>query len=75
MLEQPIPKGMIWNMVYNQNAEPGTQPEITHTELWRRFSGFLNDIFPTADQTGVLLAAHPDDSPLKYVRKQPRLVY
>ena len=75
ILEQPIPKGMIWNMVYNQNAEPGTQPEITHAELWNRLSRFLNDILPTAEQAGVTLAAHPDDPPLKYVRKQPRLVY
>lgn len=75
MLEQPIPKGMIWNMIYNQNAEPGTQPEITHEELWHRLSRFLNDILPTAEKAGVVLAAHPDDPPLKYVRKQPRLVY
>lgn len=75
MLEQPIPKGMIWNMVYDQQAEQGTQPEITHQELWRRLEGFLNEILPVAEEAGVTMAAHPDDPPLKYVRKQPRLVY
>jgi len=75
MLEQPIPKGMIWNMIYDQNAEEGFQPEITHKELWRRLRDFLNEILPVAEKAGVIMAAHPDDPPLKFVRKQPRLVY
>lgn len=75
MLNQPIPKGMIWNMVYDQNIKEGFQPEITHEELWRRLRGFLNELLPVAEEAGVVLAAHPDDPPFKYVRKQPRLVY
>ncbi|MBT8044760.1 MAG: mannonate dehydratase [Verrucomicrobiae bacterium] len=71
----PMPKGMVWNMIYDADAEPGAQPEITHQELWRRLDYFLSELVPVAEETGVRLAAHPDDPPLKFVRKQPRLVY
>lgn len=75
ILNQPIPNGMVWNMVYDEDGGEGFLPEITHEELWRRLDGFLNELLPVAEEAGVVLAAHPDDPPLKYVRKQPRLVY
>jgi len=75
MLNQPIPKGMIWNMIYDQYSESGYQPIITHDELWHRLQGFLNELLPVAEEAGVVMAAHPDDPPLKFVRNQPRLVY
>ena len=71
----PMPKGMAWNMVYDQNAGEGDQPETTHEELWGRLAGFLNELLPVAEKAGVVMAAHPDDPPLPYVRRQPRLVY
>ena len=39
---------MIWNMVYDQNADAGFQKEISHEELWRRLKGFLNEIIPSS---------------------------
>lgn len=75
MIEEPIPQGMIWNMVYAPNAPQGIQPSITHQELWRRLRDFLNEVLPVAEEAGVIMAAHPDDPPLEFVRKQPRLVY
>ena len=75
ILETPIPKGMIWNMVYDIDEGPGTVPTITHEELWKRFTLFLNELLPVAEEAGVVLAAHPDDPPLPMVRQQPRLVY
>ncbi len=75
MLEEPIPKGMIWNMVYDEYADEGFQPEITHEELWDRLKRFLEEIIPVAEEADVVMAAHPDDPPLEFVRKQPRLVY
>ncbi len=71
----PMPKGMVWNMVYDQNAGAGTIPTITHEELWQRFARFLSDVLPVAESAGVKLALHPDDPPLPTVRGQPRLVY
>lgn len=73
--ERPIRNGMVWNMVYDANAPEGFIPEITHEELWKRLAWFLNELIPVAEEAGVKLAAHPDDPPMPYVRKTPRLVY
>jgi mannonate dehydratase len=71
----PITNGMIWNMVYDRNAPAGTLPAISHDELWHRLQRFLEDVLPVAEQSGVKLAAHPDDPPMPTMRRQPRLVY
>ena len=74
-LDTPVPKGMIWNMVYDVNAPKGAQTAITQEELWRRLADFLNEVVPVAEDAGVKLAAHPDDPPMPTMRGQPRLVY
>src|SRR5215831_5746964 len=71
----PIPNGMVWNMVYDRNAAPGDLAPISHEELWQRLERFLAEVVPVAEESGVKLAAHPDDPPMPTMRKQPRLVY
>ncbi|HYW37792.1 MAG TPA: mannonate dehydratase [Terriglobales bacterium] len=71
----PIPNGMVWNMVYDRDAPAGTLPSISHEELWQRLQRFLEEVLPVAEQSGVRLAAHPDDPPMPTMRQQPRLVY
>ena len=73
--ETPIPNGMVWNMVYDENAIEGTIPRIDHDTLWNRLQYFLENLVPVAEEAGVILAAHPDDPPMPYVRNTPRLVY
>ncbi len=73
--ETPVPCGMVWNMVYDVDVREGVLPEITHEQLWSRFERFLDAVVPVAEAAGVQLALHPDDPPLPYVRRQPRLVY
>jgi mannonate dehydratase len=73
--DDPIPLGMVWNMVYDQGAPAGTLAAITHEELWRRLGRFLAEVLPVAEASGVKLAAHPDDPPMPFIRGQPRLVY
>jgi mannonate dehydratase len=73
--ETPIPNGMIWNMVYDPSAPPGTVPSITSEQLWQRLSDFLEAVIPVAEESGVTLAAHPDDPPVPVLRGQPRLVF
>jgi len=74
-LEAPIPNGMVWNMIYDRNAPPGTLPSVSREELWGRLQRFLEEVIPVAEESGVQLAAHPDDPPLPTLRQQPRLVY
>ena len=73
--ERPVPNGMVWNMVYDENAPSGIVPNVSHEILWQRLAYFLNEIIPVAEEAGVVLAAHPDDPPMPVVRNTPRLVY
>ena len=43
--DTPIPNGMVWNMVYDENAPEGTLPKIDHDEFWNRLQYFLSEIF------------------------------
>lgn len=74
-LDKPLHNGMVWNMVYDNNAAPGTVPTATSEQLWSRLKFFLDEMVPVAEEAGVTLAAHPDDPPLPSVRAQPRLVW
>ncbi len=74
-VDLPMPNGMAWNIVYDENAKPGTVPTATREQLWQRLRDFLDAILPVAEECGVKLAAHPDDPPMPTVRGQPRLVY
>jgi mannonate dehydratase len=74
-LDKPMPNGMVWNMVYDQEAAPGTVASATEEQLWGRLKYFLEELIPVAEEAGVTLAAHPDDPPLATVRSQPRLVW
>jgi mannonate dehydratase len=73
--ESPVPKGMVWNMVYDENAPQGMLDTITHEQLWQRLEYFLTELLPVAEEAGVVLAAHPDDPPVPMLRQTPRLVY
>jgi len=73
--DKPLPNGMVWNMIYDRNAAPGTVPSATPEQLWQRLKDFLDALVPVAEEAGVTLAAHPDDPPMPTVRQQPRLVY
>lgn len=74
-MDKPMPKGMVWNMIYDPNAPAGHEPAATAEELWKRCREFLEAVLPVAEEAGVTLAAHPDDPPMSTVRGQPRLVY
>lgn len=73
--ETEIPKGQVWNMVYDPDAPKGTVGQITPEQLWQRLSGFLKEMVPVAEEAGVRLAAHPDDPPMPTLRGTARLVY
>ena len=73
--DTPMPKGMVWNMTYADEAHGTEVRPCTADELWDRARWFLDEILPVAEDAGVVLAAHPDDPPLPELRGTPRLIY
>jgi len=74
-LDEPMPNGMVWNMIYDPDAPKGFVAPITTDELWGRLKNFLREVLPVAEEANVKLALHPDDPPMPTMRGQPRLVY
>lgn len=74
-LDARIPKGEIWNMTYSNQASDEFIEDIGYEELWKRLKWFLEQILPVAEGAGVMMALHPDDPPMPFLRKTPRLVY
>jgi len=74
-LDELMPNGMAWNMIYDPAAAPDHVAPVSHEELWRRLGEFLDELVPVGEEAGVTLAAHPDDPPMPTMRGQPRLVY
>lgn len=73
--ETPIPRGMVWNMIYDAQAGPGTVGTVTQAQLWQRLNDFLDAVLPVAEAAHVRLALHPDDPPMPTLRGTARLVY
>ena len=80
-VETPIPKGMVWNCVYDKELYERSllngdylEP-ISSEQLWDRYSRFLREIIPVAEEAGVVMALHPDDPPLAELRGTPRLIH
>lgn len=74
-LDAPIPRGEIWNMTYGDKQTGEYIEKINYEELWSRLKWFLEQILPVAEESGVMMALHPDDPPMPYLRETPRLVY
>lgn len=71
----PIPKGMVWNMAYEEVDEVGFVPPVSYEEMWDRLTYFLEALLPIAEESGVRLVAHPDDPPVPILRQTARLFH
>ncbi len=74
-IHEPIPKGMVWNMRYDDAQAGEVLAPVSRTEMWQRLEHFLNIMLPVAEENGVKLVAHPDDPPLPEMRGTARLFY
>lgn len=78
-MQPPIPKGMIWNQVYDgaqfETSGASGIGTISQEDLWDRYARFLEDVMPVAEEAGVKLALHPDDPPMPTLRGTARLVH
>jgi mannonate dehydratase len=78
--QPPIPRGMVWNMVYDTDTfdpqgQHGVVAPVTQEQLWERFRWFMDELLPVAEEAHVRLALHPDDPPMPSLRDTARLVY
>jgi mannonate dehydratase len=73
-LDEPMPNGMVWNMIYDPAAPAGAVAPVASDELWERYAWFLRELVPVAEESGVTLALHPDDPPADSLRGTARLV-
>ena len=73
LTDAPIPNGQAWNMTYDETATGELAP-VTVDEMWDRLERFLHDLVPVAEEAGVVLAAHPDDPPVRTLRRTGRLL-
>jgi mannonate dehydratase len=72
--DRPIPDGMVWNMRYRPAGADAPPLRVSEAELWERLTAFLQELVPVAEESGVRLAAHPDDPPARSLRGTARLV-
>jgi mannonate dehydratase len=73
--DDPLPSGIVWNMIVDENALDRPHPTVTAAQMRERRRRFLDEVLPVAERAGVRMAAHPDDPPLEFVRGTPRLLY
>lgn len=72
--DEPIPEGMVWNMAYRDTLGPGVLAPISEEQIWDRYRRFLDELLPVAEAAGVILAAHPDDPPVRGLRQTAKLI-
>ena len=73
--QTPIPKGTVWSVQYDPSAAEGDIGTVSEEVLWERYTRFLHDMIPVAEEANVRLAMHPADPPFGVLRGTHRLVW
>ena len=47
----------------------------TEEELWGTLKAFLDEVIPVCEESGVVLALHPDDPPVPVLQGKPQILH
>ena len=68
-----LPRRLTWNTVVDPDAEGYFDP-VSRGEMKDRLYRFLDEVVPVAVESGVVLAAHPEDPPIPYIYSMGRVL-
>lgn len=69
-----LPLGYAWNTQVIDNPPEGKLPFISIEEMLQRRNWFLEQIIPVAEESGVQMAAHPEDPPVPILKNAGRIL-
>ena len=70
--DRPLPNGFVWGQQVEELE--GDMGDVSLDTMWERYSYFMNEILPVAQEAGVKMAIHPDDPPVPVMRHVNRLM-
>ena len=73
-IDVPAPHGYAWGRQILSDPPPGNQGRVLEEEMWERLDYFLDRVLPVAENSNVVLAAHPEDPPIPSMRQISRLL-
>lgn len=72
--ERPNNQNVWFNTTLEHRSANDTIPAADEDTVWERLSYFLENLLPVAERSNVVLAAHPEDPPVKELRQMGRVL-
>lgn len=73
-VEPPNNQNVWFNTTLEHRSPHGNIPPADEGAVWERLKYFLGNLLPVAEKAKVVLAAHPEDPPVKELRQMARVL-